>query len=68
MFADLKAPRFEQEKGRRERRPFVYPPVATESSRDQGVSDFLELIGGGLAATLVLRDLIAHLLAFAQIA
>jgi hypothetical protein len=67
MVADLKAPRFKQEKGRRERRPFVYPPVATESSGDQGVSDFLELIGGGLAAALVLRDLVAHLLAFAQI-
>jgi len=28
---------------------------------------FLELIGGGLAAALVLRDLVAHLLALAQI-
>jgi len=68
MDVDLKAPRFKQEKGRRERRPFVYPPVAAESSRDQRVSDFLKLIGGGLAAALVLRDLVAHLLAFAKIA
>jgi hypothetical protein len=68
MFADLKARRFKQEKGRRKRRPCVYKPVATESRRDQGASDFLELIGGGLAAALVLRDLVAHLLAFAQIA
>jgi len=63
----MKAPRFKHEKGRRERRPFVYQWIATESSRDQRVSDFLELIGGGLAAALVLRDLVAHLLAFAQI-
>jgi hypothetical protein len=34
MVADLKAPWFKHEKGRRERRPFVYQPVATESSRD----------------------------------
>jgi hypothetical protein len=68
MVADLTAPRFKQEKGRRERRPFVYPPVTTESSRGQPVSDFLELIGGGLAGALVLRDLVAHLLTFAQIA
>jgi hypothetical protein len=45
MVADLKAPRFKQEKGRRERRLFDYPPVVTESSRDQPVSNFLELIG-----------------------
>jgi hypothetical protein len=44
MSVDLKA-RLKHEKGRRERRPFVYPPVATESSRDQPVSNFLELIG-----------------------
>jgi hypothetical protein len=68
MFADLKAPRFKQEKGRRERRPFAYRRIATESSGDQRVSDFLELIGGGLAGALVLGDLVAHLLAFAQIA
>src|SRR5208337_4488630 len=68
MDAHMKAARFKHEKGRRERRPFVYQPVATESSRDQGVSDFLELIGGGLAGALVLGDLVAHLLAFAQIA
>jgi len=30
----MKAPWFKHEKGRRERRPFVYQPVATESSRD----------------------------------
>jgi hypothetical protein len=45
MVADLKAAHLKQEKGRRERRPFVYPPVATGSSRDQPVSNFLELIG-----------------------
>jgi hypothetical protein len=64
----MKAPWFKHEKGRRERRPFVCRRIATESSRDRRVSDFLELIGGGLAGALVLRDLIAHLLAFAQIA
>jgi hypothetical protein len=37
------------ERSRRERRPFVDKPVATESSREHGVSDFLELIGAGLA-------------------
>jgi hypothetical protein len=63
----MKAPWFKHEKGRRERRPFVYQWIVTESSRDQNVSDFLELIGGGLAAALVLRDLVAHLLAFTQI-
>jgi len=63
----MKAPWFKHEKGRRERRPFVYQWIVTESSRDQNVSDFLELIGGRLAAALVLRDLVAHLLAFAEI-
>ena len=47
-------------------------PSSTSRSRrkangDQRVSDFLELIGGGLAGALVLGDLVAHLLAFAQI-
>jgi hypothetical protein len=64
----MKAPWFKHEKGRREWRPFVCRRIATESRRDRRVSDFLELIGGGLAGALVLRDLVAHLLAFAQIA
>jgi hypothetical protein len=68
MFAFLKEPRLKHEKGRRERRPFVYPLIVTERRRDQRVSDFLELIGGGLAGALVLGDLVAHLLVFAQIA
>jgi hypothetical protein len=57
----------QNEKGRRERRPFFYLPVATESSREECVSDFLELIGGGLAGAAILDDLVAHFLAFAQI-
>jgi hypothetical protein len=38
------------------------------SSGGKGVSDFLELIGAGLAGAAVRLDFIAHLLAFAQIA
>jgi hypothetical protein len=45
-----------------------FRPVATESRRDWSASDFLELVGGGLAAAAILDDLVAHLLAFAQIA
>ncbi len=67
MDVDLKALVSNTKKGRRERRPFVYQPVAAESNGDQRVSDFLELIGGGLAGALVLGDLVTHLLAFAQI-
>ena len=54
-------------KGRRKRRPFVSKPLARDARREQAASDFLELIGGGLAGALVLRDLVAHLLAFAEI-
>jgi hypothetical protein len=55
-------------KGRRERRPFVDKLVATNNRREHFASDFLELIGGGLAGAAILNDLVAHLLAFTQIA
>ena len=57
---------FKHEKGRRERRPFVYRGRDGKPPRS-GVSDFLELIGRGLARSAILGDFIAHLLAFAQI-
>ena len=54
-------------KGRRERRPLVHEEVAAKNRRDHVTSDFLELIGRGLARAAILGDFIAHLLALAQI-
>src|SRR5208283_5862363 len=44
------------------------PSRRAPARRQFAGSDFLELIGGGLAGAAVLRDFVAHLLAFAQIA
>ena len=56
-------------KGRHEGRPYVHNKLlATKHRSDHVASDFLELIGRGLAGAAVLLDLVAHLLAFLQIA
>ncbi len=55
-------------KGRHGRRPYVHKLVAMKHRRDHVASDLFELIGRGLAGAAVLLDLVAHLLAFLQIA
>jgi hypothetical protein len=54
-------------RGRRERRTLIHEKVAAKNRSDHATSDFLELIGRGLARAAILGDFKAHLLALVQV-